>query len=148
MTVTASRVRERTAPEINRRIDDELRERIRFFANMPQYIDARLRTLDGEWDVERVLEANAATFSLLGLVLGSRVHRRFYGFSALVATFLLQHAVHGWCPPLPVLRRLGFRTAAEIERERYALKALRGDFVMSGSMKRDLATILRAVGLE
>ncbi len=148
MTVTASRVRERTAPEINRRIDDELRERIRFFANMPQYIDARLKTLDEEWDVERVLEANAATFSLLGLALGSRVDRRFYGFSALVAAFLLQHAVHGWCPPLPVLRRLGFRTAAEIERERYALKALRGDFVMSGSMKRDLATILRAVGLE
>ncbi|WP_416798218.1 hypothetical protein [Ciceribacter azotifigens] len=148
MTATASRVRERTAPEINRRIDDELRERIHFFANMPQYIDARLRTLDEEWDVERVLEANAATFSLLGLVLGSRVDRRFYGLSALVATFLLQHAVHGWCPPLPILRRLGFRTAAEIERERYALKALRGDFVMSGSMKRDLATILRAVGLE
>jgi hypothetical protein len=27
-----------------------------------------------------------------------------------------------------VLRRLGFRTAREIERERQALKALRGDF--------------------
>jgi len=29
---------------------------------------------------------------------------------------------------LPVLRALGFRTPGEIERERYALKALRGDF--------------------
>lgn len=27
-----------------------------------------------------------------------------------------------------VLRRLGFRTSTEIDRERYALKALRGDF--------------------
>jgi hypothetical protein len=41
---------------------------------------------------------------------------------------LLQHAVQGWCPPIPILRRLGFRTADEINRERYALKALRGDF--------------------
>lgn len=47
---------------------------------------------------------------------------------AVVAGFLLQHALQGWCPPLPVFRRLGFRTQAEIERERYALKALRGDF--------------------
>jgi hypothetical protein len=29
---------------------------------------------------------------------------------------------------LPIFRRLGFRTASEIDRERYALKALRGDF--------------------
>ena len=46
----------------------------------------------------------------------------------MVAGFLLQHAVQGWCPPLPVFRRLGFRTQTEIEEERYALKALRGDF--------------------
>ena len=42
--------------------------------------------------------------------------------------FLLQHALQGWCPPVPVFRRLGVRTTAEIDRERYALKALRGDF--------------------
>ena len=29
---------------------------------------------------------------------------------------------------MPVFRRLGVRTAGEIDRERYALKALRGDF--------------------
>jgi hypothetical protein len=46
----------------------------------------------------------------------------------VVAGFLLQHAVQGWCPPVPLFRRLGFRTAAEIDYERYALKALRGDF--------------------
>ena len=54
--------------------------------------------------------------------------RRFYLLPAAVAGFLLQHAVQGWCPPVPVFRRLGFRTAAEIDEERYALKALRGDF--------------------
>lgn len=38
------------------------------------------------------------------------------------------HALQGWCPPLPVFRCYGFRTAAEIDYERYALKAIRGDF--------------------
>jgi hypothetical protein len=42
--------------------------------------------------------------------------------------FLFQHAVQGWCPPVPILRRLGYRTAREIDDERAALKALRGDF--------------------
>jgi hypothetical protein len=45
-----------------------------------------------------------------------------------VATFLLQHALQGWCPPVPLFRSLGVRTASEIDEERYALKALRGDF--------------------
>jgi hypothetical protein len=42
--------------------------------------------------------------------------------------FLLQHAVQGWCPPIIWFRRLGVRTSTEIDHERNALKALRGDF--------------------
>jgi hypothetical protein len=45
-----------------------------------------------------------------------------------VGGFLFQHAIEGWCPPVPILRRLGFRTAREIDIERVALKTLRGDF--------------------
>ena len=41
-----------------------------------------------------------------------------------VAAFLLEHAVQGWCPPLAVLRRLGVRTAHEIERERRGLEEI------------------------
>ena len=56
-------------------------------------------------------------------------HDRRWAYLPLVVTgFLLQHATQGWCPPVPILRALGFRTQGEIERERYALKALRGDF--------------------
>jgi hypothetical protein len=36
----------------------------------------------------------------------------------------MQHALQGWCPPVPILRRLGFRTAREIFEERLALKSL------------------------
>jgi hypothetical protein len=40
----------------------------------------------------------------------------------------VQHTVQGWCPPVPLFRALGFRTRKEIEREKYTLKILRGDF--------------------
>jgi hypothetical protein len=56
------------------------------------------------------------------------VHPYILVLPALVMAFLFQHAVQGWCPPVPVLRRLGFRTVYEIEDETQALKALRGDF--------------------
>jgi hypothetical protein len=66
--------------------------------------------------------------SLIGLGLGTFIHRRWDVLPALVGIFLLQHAIQGWCPPVPLLRQHGVRTATEIGYERYALKALRGDF--------------------
>jgi hypothetical protein len=87
-----------------------------------------LDALDRDWDIERVLETMAPTFSLVGLALGVTKNRRWLLVPAVVQTFFLQHALQGWCPPIPLLRRLGFRTMDEINEERYALKALRGDF--------------------
>lgn len=59
--------------------------------------------------------------SLTGLVLGVTVNRRWLLLPGIVLPFLLQHGLQGWCPPLPVLRRLGGRTRGEIDREKYAL---------------------------
>lgn len=126
---TTARVPEHTADRINDWIRRQTEENVaRHAAAGPEAIDRRLVELDREWDIERTLEANAATVALVGLGLGTFVNRRFYWLPAAVAGFLLQHAVQGWCPPVPVFRRLGFRTASEIDEERYALKALRGDF--------------------
>ncbi len=126
---TVDRVPRSTSRQINLQIQRETEERVaRCAAAGPDVVERRLAELDEEWDIERTLEANAASISLLGLTLGTTVHRRWYLLPGAVAGFLLQHAVQGWCPPLPVLRRLGFRTAAEIDYERYALKWLRGDF--------------------
>lgn len=91
-------------------------------------IDRRLQELDREWDIERTLRANASTLAFTGCVLAATSDRRWVFPPIAVTAFLFQHAVQGWCPPMPVLRRLGFRTAEEIAHERYALKALRGDF--------------------
>lgn len=125
---TYNRVSRHTADAINQQIADQMDDSIEYHARHPEMIDDRLRELDREWDIERTLEANAATLALSGVLLGAFIDRRFLVLPAVVTGFLLQHAVQGWCPPLPVFRRLGVRTAFEIEQERYALKALRGDF--------------------
>ena len=78
--------------------------------------------------MERWLETNASALAFTGVVLGLAVNRKWLALPLLVSGFLFQHAVHGWCPPVPVLRRLGVRTRGEIEREKFALKWLRGDF--------------------
>ncbi|MBF6570898.1 MAG: hypothetical protein IVW54_18700 [Candidatus Binataceae bacterium] len=126
---TAERVPSHTAAQVNLRIREQTIASIsRCAASGAGAIDQHLATLDREWDIERTLEANAAGVALLGLGLGVFVNRRLLVLPALVAGFLLQHALQGWCPPVPIFRRLGVRTANEIDAERYALKALRGDF--------------------
>ena len=138
LPTTVARVPNQTADHVNQRIREETEHRITQLKEAgPAAISRRLAELDAEWDIERTLEANAATASLIGLSLGATVDRKWFALPAVVAAFLLQHALQGWCPPLPVLRRLGFRTASEIDFERYALKALRGDFADLALQKRD-----------
>lgn len=99
-------------------------------------IDRRLLELEREWDIERMLECNAASAVLLGCALGATVDRRFFMLPALVGGFLLQHALQGWCPPLPLFRRLGVRTAGEIEDERRALLARREAMAATRDLSR------------
>lgn len=130
---TSERVPLHTAEEVNRRIAADTEVRLRWYAENPGLIPERLRALDEEWDVERTLEANAAVLAFAGTIAGATLDRRWLALPALVTAFLFQHATQGWCPPLPVLRRLGFRTAREIEVERTALRILRGDFEQARS---------------
>ncbi len=126
---TVDRVPQHTSDQVNQQIRRETEKSVaRYATGGRQAITRRLEELDQEWDVERTLEANASTVSLIGLALGAALDRRWYLLPTAVAGFLLLHAVEGWCPPLPALRRLGFRTRSEIDHERYALKSLRGDF--------------------
>ena len=134
---TAERVTHSTGDAANRAIQADIRDSVRWHADHPEQIPSRLRELDAEWDIERTLEANASTLAFTGVVLGATVDRRWLALPAIVTAFLFQHAVQGWCPPLPILRRMGFRTAREIDTERNALKALRGDFArVEGSQNK------------
>jgi hypothetical protein len=115
------RVRRHTAPHVNAKIDRDtalvLQETVR--AGRDAMV-ARMRDLDHEWDVDRALIANFAIVGALTSELGRR-YRGFKYFFRAQQAFLLMHAVMGWCPPMVVFRRLGFRTAKEIAQERAAL---------------------------
>lgn len=125
---TTTRVRDATAATVNQRIARQTEDNVATCARSPELIPGRLEALDREWDVERTLMTNAATLALGGTVLGLARDGRFLALPLVVTGFLLQHALQGWCPPLTVLRRMGVRSVEEINRERMALKLLRGDF--------------------
>ncbi len=149
---TTSRVAAHTSDHINREIRERTERNVRDCAAKGSIaIHKRLAELEHEWDIERTLEANAATLMLTGLGLGTFVDRKWYILPAVVSGFLLQHALQGWCPPVAVFRRMGVRTADEIEAEKYALKALRGDFdaVSDRSPYRnpDVEKVVKAVGV-
>jgi hypothetical protein len=141
---TKERVPSNTADAVNERIRRQTEQSIAYYAEHPEDIGRRLNELDQEWDIERTIEANASTLALTGVVLGATADKRFLVLPALVTAFLLQHAVQGWCPPVPVLRRLGFRTVSEIDEERYALKHLRGDFASPPDATASLLDRVRA----
>lgn len=123
--MSADRVRRSTSMDLNRQIDQETDENIGRYSNSsPAQIARRMEELDREWDVERLLEVNASTLALTGLLLGLTVNRKWFILPGVVLPFLLQHGLQGWCPPLPILRRMGIRTRGEIDREKYALKKM------------------------
>ena len=118
LTTEAQRRQARTLHDVSRYLEAD-----------EHSITQRIHELQREWDVTRTLEANVGGIALAGLVLGILADRRFLILSFAASAVLLQQALLGRCPPLPLLRRLGIRTAAEIHQEILALRILRGDFV-------------------
>ena len=123
-----TRVEDHTAPSVNERIRARTGGEVGYYAEHPEQIDRRLEELDREWDIERWLQFNSAALTFAGLGLGLFHNKKWFALPIAVQLFFMQHGVQGWCPPLPAFRRMGVRTAREIEAERNALRALRGDF--------------------
>ncbi|RAI46182.1 YgaP family membrane protein [Rhodoplanes roseus] len=134
---TVERVPQSTSSEVNLRIEAQIAESVRQHAEHPEAIDHHLQELNREWDIERTLEANASALGFIGVMLGAFASPWWLLLPAIVTAFLFQHAIQGWCPPVPILRRLGFRTEREIDIERNALKVLRGDYGAIGPDVRD-----------
>ncbi len=107
-------------------------------------IDAKIAELDKEWDIDRSAELNCAILAIAGTALGVLANKRWFALPVLAAAFLAQHSIQGWSPLIPVFKKFGFRNKKEINRERYALKALRGDFKQIGG---DSGKAYRAVDL-
>jgi hypothetical protein len=123
----AERVAASTSERSNRSIRKDMERRLALFEAHPELIEERLRELDSEWDVERVIETEGATTTLVGLFLGA-MSRRWLALPLFAQGMMAVHAVDGFYPLLPLLRRAGVRTQREIGEERQALRALRGDF--------------------
>jgi hypothetical protein len=121
------RIREHSSDTANQRIDRETRGAIEEALRSSEARRARLRELDQEWDIDRALMLN---FGVVGAYTAFQAMRQIrsgrLGVSSLLfwvqLGFLVNHAVRGWCPPMPLFRRLGFRSAKEIAAERAALQ--------------------------
>ncbi|WP_054956832.1 YgaP-like transmembrane domain [Paenibacillus dakarensis] len=123
LPATTERVKEHTGDQVNRQIQQQTEFNIENWKHRSDAdIKARITELEREWDTERVLETNASALMLTSTVLGLTHNKKWFALSGLVSAFLLQHALQGWCPPLPIIRRLGVRTSSEIDDEKYALK--------------------------
>jgi hypothetical protein len=116
------RVRKVTSDAINQKINKEIREEIQYYSTRSaKEIKDKINELEKEWDIERVLELNASLIALGGVLLAATHSKRWLILSGIVTGFLTQHAIQGWCPPIPLFRRLQIRTQKEIETERHAL---------------------------
>ena len=145
-TSSTGRVPASTPPHVNAKILAETRANLARHGGGYVAITRRLEALDREWDVERVtmLSATIDTFATLGL--GWWRGRRWFAAGLLfLGASTLAHTILGRCPSLPIYRRLGFRTRQEIDWERYALKALRGDFAGLERDPHDPERLLDAV---
>jgi hypothetical protein len=146
MNTETERVRRHTARDVNERIDDEIANAVFAFEGASNAeLTERIEELDREWDIERVLQTNASALALAGVVLAATRNPRWLLLSGGVLGFLFLHGTQGWCPPLPTFRRMGIRTRSEIDRERFALRFLRGDFDEIGRTRHRAERIVEAL---
>lgn len=141
MSIDNDPVRRHTAAAVLRRIDDTTIASLERHAGAaPNGIGLRLAALEREWDVDRTIELEAAATGLVGIALTAFGRDRLVALPMFVGAMLLTYATTRRYPLLPVLRRLGVRSAREIAREHYALKALRGDFAGLEPLAEDVET--------
>lgn len=140
---TTKRVAINTHPSTNASIRNNTLRRINIYKNSSDKIlSDNVGKLNSEWDVERVLELKAACIVLGSTILGLKTNKKYWFLiSGTAGLFLLQHSLQGWCPPVPLIRKFGFRTSEEINNEKIVYKLLKDDFVNIPSDVEDLLNI-------
>jgi hypothetical protein len=115
-------------PHLNWKVDRKIEENIRKYTYQGNYeISQRIKELEKEWDINRVLQFNASGLALAGVGLSFK-NKKWLFLSGTVMLALAYISLKGWGPPINIFRRLGYRTRQEIDCEIYAMKFLRGDF--------------------
>ena len=107
----------------------ELEQRLACLADAgPAAITDRLAQLDREWSAGRVAKVALGVTILVGFALTALLGPWWLILPAAAALFLLQYTFSRSSWLTATFREMGYRTGAEIEHEKFALKTLRGDF--------------------
>ena len=140
---TTQRVALNTNPKVNINIRNETIGNLNNYNESSEVeISDRIKHLNSEWDTERFLETNAALIIIISTFLGIKSCKYWFLLTSTVGIFLLQHALQGWCPPVPIIRKMRIRTAEEINNEKTVLKMLRNDFSQDKSYVVDMLGIV------
>ncbi len=115
---------------VNKRIDERVERCVRYMAEQERSeISRYLGRLEREWDSTRAVLVAGSALAVAGLWLGRRSGGRWRILGGVAAGLMLQHGLLGFGPLAELVRALGgVRTRREIDLEKFALKALRGDF--------------------
>lgn len=127
-SATAQRISPQSVVRVNPRNRVQMNRRLEYYQQHKEEIGRRLAELDREWDIDRTVNANLSLLAFTGMLKSLEVGRKPLFLTAGCIALQLQHAIQGSSPPARLFRRMGFRTAAEIEEERHSLRELRGDF--------------------
>lgn len=94
----------------------------------PQAITDRIAQLDREWSAGRATKALIGVMIVAGFALTALLNPWWLILPALGGVFLLQYLFgrSSWLGA--TFREMGFRSGQDIDQERFALRALRGDF--------------------
>jgi hypothetical protein len=104
-------------------------ENINYYYHNKDHIENRLPQLEVEMSIEQIFELHDAAHITVGVLMSLATgKKRWLILPVLVAVVQSLQALKGARLGTSLLRQHGFRTKAEIDKEKYALKALRGDF--------------------
>lgn len=108
---------------------DSVKDSVRFYGSLgSQAVSDRLRALEDEPDLETVATLALAGSGVLALAFGILGSRLWKLLAWMALPLIFAHARGRLSAPGEFLRTLGLRSRKEIQEEKYALKALRGDF--------------------
>ncbi|MDY7225559.1 hypothetical protein [Hyalangium rubrum] len=123
-------MRSHVPAEVNKRIDERVERCVRHMAQQDRAeISRYLVKLEREWDINRAVTVVGSLVAVGGLALARRDGKGWRVLGGVAAGLLLQHGLLGFGPLSRLVRVLGgVRSRREIDLEKFALKALRGDF--------------------
>lgn len=106
----------------------EIQDHLNKYYHDQDQINDRLLKLDNELDIESYMQTECAALSIAGVVLSFTSSKKWLVLPLASSVLVLANIARGRKKPFTFYSKPGWRTRAEIEKERYALKAIRGDF--------------------